>query len=173
MRLSQVMSASDWQLTRQVAAQYGVDPLLLAAIGWHETHWGRLGAGRNGWHLGYAYYPGSTLKDQYKGLDRQLHGAASHVQRHFRGPLTYENLLQYSRNAWRAGDPDAWARSVWTIYTNLVDDLTGADTSPSVTVGGINLDDLPWDQVAARNLDGQRLAQVGLLVALIIIILAD
>lgn len=176
MKLSQVMSAQDWALTRQIAGEYGVDPLLLAAIGWHETHWGRLGAGRYGWHLGYGYYPGSEVKERYRGLERQLRGAAEHYRRHFQGPLTAENLLDYSRRAWRAGDPDAWARSVWRIYTTLQDDLTGnahqGDTSTSMPApGGLRLDAIPWPQVAEIGQD--KLLLVGALVAAVVILLSD
>ncbi|GAI12177.1 unnamed protein product, partial [marine sediment metagenome] len=54
---------------------YNFTPYLIAAIGWHETHWRRLGAGVRGWILGYGYFPGSTVKEKYRGLENQLKGA--------------------------------------------------------------------------------------------------
>jgi len=56
------MSDADWELVKSICLDYGVSPYLIAAIGWHETHWGRLGAGKIGWILGYGYFPGSKVK---------------------------------------------------------------------------------------------------------------
>ncbi|GAH98946.1 unnamed protein product, partial [marine sediment metagenome] len=67
--------SADWTVVVRYCENYNITPYLIAAIGWHETHWGKLGAGRYGWILGYGYFPGSTVKEKYRGLENQLKGA--------------------------------------------------------------------------------------------------
>ncbi len=138
MTLSDIMTPEQIQATRQVAQIYNVPADLLAAIGWHETQWGRLGAGRQGWFLGYGYYPGSTVAEQYRGLLPQLQGAASQIANFFRGrELTYENWLAFARQSWRPGNPDSWAKSTWTIYQQLQGKQgVAVGPGPSDTAGG-------------------------------------
>jgi len=113
--------AADWAVVTKICRKYDVNPYFIAAIGWHETHWGRLGAGRKGYHLGYGYYPGSPFKLRFKGLKRQVAGACSHIKRKFKAKeITHDTILSYSISAWRAGNPKAWADSVWKIYYNLM-----------------------------------------------------
>jgi len=118
-RISDMMSLDEWRVVCGVAARYRVDAVLLAAIGWHETHWGRLGAGRRGWYLGYGYYPRSRVMYKYQGLIPQLRGASGMLKRGMKWPVTYEHLLEFARKYWRPGNPDAWAESVWKIYQEL------------------------------------------------------
>ncbi|MBC7343853.1 MAG: hypothetical protein H5U03_00170 [Clostridia bacterium] len=124
MKLSEILPLEEWVIVRNIAGEYAQDPKLVVAIGWHETHWGRLGAGREGWILGYGYFPGSKVKEKYRGLENQLRGACWQMQRDLKKPLTYANLLDFAVNSWRPGNPQAWAQSVWSIYQSLVDDLT-------------------------------------------------
>jgi len=118
-RISDMMSLDEWRVVCGIAARYRVDPILLAAIGWHETHWGRLGAGRRGWYLGYGYYPGSKIAEQVRGLIPQLKGASRMLHRGMQWPVTYQHLLAFAERYWRPGNPAAWARSVWRIYQQL------------------------------------------------------
>lgn len=120
MTVQDIMPESDWRKTQEIARIYNVPPELLAAIGWHETHWGQLGAGRQGWYLGYGYYPGSTVKEQYRGLVPQLQGAARQIAGFFQGQeLTWENWQRFAEQSWRPGNPEAWARSTWSIFQSL------------------------------------------------------
>jgi hypothetical protein len=116
-----------WLMTWSIAKHFGLDPKLLVAIGWHETHWGRLGAGRSdGWPLGYAYFPGSTIKDHYKSLPSQLAAVSRFIQKGYPTytSLSFEGLLEFSRKIWRAGDPDNWAKRVWEYYQQIEDDYS-------------------------------------------------
>jgi len=119
MKIEDIMSPEDWRLVRGISEQYMVSPYLIAAIGWHETHWGRLGAGRRGWHLGFGYYQGSKIKNKTKGLANQVRYAADFISRYLERPLNYEHLLRFSVERWQAGDPTAWAKSVWNIYLSI------------------------------------------------------
>lgn len=131
MKLSDVMTLSDWVKVLDTASEFAVSPYLIAAIGWHETHWGRLGAGRKGWILGYGYFPGSTVAEKYKGLENQLRGACRQIARDLKKPLSLSTLTDFAKNSWKPGNPEAWAESVWKIYTALQDDL-----SPLLYPGG-------------------------------------
>lgn len=63
--------AGDWNIVSSLAKAAGVDPALMAAIGWWETHWGKLGDGRKGNLLGVGSFDsGSTYK--YAGVKNQI-----------------------------------------------------------------------------------------------------
>ena len=134
MNLSKTLSVQQWIRLKEITAAYDVDPMLIAAIGRHETDWGRLGAGRDGWYLGYGYFPGSTVAEKYRGFDEQIRGACYQLKRDLKKPLTADSLMDFSVNSWKAGNPQQWAISVWSIYENLTDDLTAqvfTDTEPT------------------------------------------
>lgn len=134
MTLSDIMTPEQISMVRQVSQLYNVPEELLAAIGQHETHWGQLGAGKQGWYLGYGYYPGSTVAEQYKGLLPQLQGASSQIANFFRNKsLTWENWQDFARQSWRPGDPRAWAESTWTIYQQLREET--AQAKPGMSIG--------------------------------------
>lgn len=124
MKLSEIMTLNEWVIVRNITSEYNVDPKLIAAIGWHETHWGRLGAGRQGWHLGYGYFPGSTVAEKYRGLENQIRGASYQLKRDLKLPISLQTVTEFAFNSWKPGNPAAWAQSVWNIYNSLVDDLT-------------------------------------------------
>ena len=125
MLLSGILALDDWLLTLWVAARHGVDPLLLVAVGWRETNWGRRGAGKRGWHLGYGYFPGSPVLERYRGLRNQLEGAASQLARDLGAtPTSQSQLRRFASESWRPADPGAWAKGVWQAYCALTDDLS-------------------------------------------------
>lgn len=128
------VSQLDWNKILYYSNVYKVNPNLIAAIGWHETHWGKLGAGRTGWILGYGYFPGSTVQDYYKGLDRQLQGAMSQINRDFKGSINLSNITNFAVGSWKSSAPGAWAKSVWNIYQQLPDYVPGVTVSPDVTI---------------------------------------
>jgi len=126
------MSDADWELVKSICLDYGVSPYLIAAIGWHETHWGRLGAGKIGWILGYGYFPGSKVKEKYKGLENQLHGACHQISRDLKLPLTLNTLIDFAVNSWKSAAPTSWAKSVWSIYTAIKKDYTIPETDTEI-----------------------------------------
>jgi len=124
--------SADWSIILVVCGQYGVDPLFIAAIGWHETHWGRLGAGKIGFILGYGYWPGSTVKDKYKGLRAQLKGACGMIKSHLNLPITLISVTDFAVNHWKSSAPRGWAKSVYSIYHNLTGGITPPRTDTEV-----------------------------------------
>ena len=61
----------DWRIVRNVSRKHGVDPLLIVAIGWSETHWFTKGDGLKGNGLGVGSYDsGSVYK--YAGVRKQV-----------------------------------------------------------------------------------------------------
>jgi hypothetical protein len=113
------MSNSDWAKCVYYANKYGTYPELLAAIGWHETHWGRLGWGRYGFYLGVGCYSETEANWYFAGLDRQLDWAAKRLGKYLGRNVTLAALTGFAREVWRPGNPDAWARSVYKIYLQL------------------------------------------------------
>lgn len=62
---------NDWRVVRQICRRHGVDPLLIVAIGWCETHWFTKGDGLKGNGLGVGSYDsGSTYR--YAGVRAQV-----------------------------------------------------------------------------------------------------
>ncbi|MBA7530535.1 hypothetical protein ES705_22743 [subsurface metagenome] len=114
---------TDWNLVLRYGVDFENEPYLIAAIGWHETHWGKLGAGRTGWILGYGYFPGSTVKEKYRYLENQLKGATKMLKDHFHAPITLDNITDFAVNHWKSGAPRSWAKSVYSIYYNLRKDI--------------------------------------------------
>ena len=121
------MSNTDWATVNYYADNNGIYSELLAAIGWHETHWGRLGWGRSGFHLGVGCYSDANGNYVYQGLENQLAWAAPRLGQYLGLHVTKNNLYNFAREIWRPGNPMAWAAGVYEIYT----DLRGTTTSDS------------------------------------------
>jgi peptidoglycan LD-endopeptidase LytH len=119
-------------LAQQYGRQYGVDPRLLLAIGGHETRWGSLGAGRQGYTLGY----GATdtgLLNQYAGVANQYRGAAKTLAGW--GARSIGDVLAGKASRY-ATDP-GWERGVAGVYRSLGGDLAGGlptATAPTAAV---------------------------------------
>lgn len=122
----------DWNLVNQICNSNPAEPFLVAAIGWHETHWGRLGAGKIGWILGYGYYPGSPYKEKYKGLTNQLKGAHGMISSHFNFPVSLNSTTDFAVNHWKSSAPRSWAASVFSIYSNLDKDISPQPTETEI-----------------------------------------
>lgn len=104
----------DWALAQTWGTVYGVDPLVLVAIGFHETHWGTLGAGKQGLILGVgAYDSGATSK--FAGLNAQLSQGAKILAQH---DVHNINDIQAGKAAFWATDP-SWAQGVVSWYSRL------------------------------------------------------
>lgn len=113
------ISETDWQLVTSICQRYNVDPYLIAAIGKHETQWGTAGAGKIGWILGYGYFPGSTVKEKYKGLENQVIGALNQFSKYMQSPLTLQSITDLAVNHWKSSAPGSWAKSVYSIYISI------------------------------------------------------
>ncbi|GAI79936.1 unnamed protein product [marine sediment metagenome] len=118
------ISEADWSLVEKYCTIYNFTPYLIAAIGWHETHWGRLGAGVRGWILGYGYFPGSTVKEKYRGLENQLKGACPMIAKYFKFPVTQSSCINFAIYHWKPSAPTAWGKSVYSIYSSLEKGIT-------------------------------------------------
>jgi len=94
--------------------QYGVDPRLLLAIGGHETHWGDLGAGRQGYTLGYGVTDSGTLS-KYRGPENQYRYAAMTLAKW--GVRSIRDVLAGKAKSY-ATDP-AWEHGVASVYQSL------------------------------------------------------
>lgn len=113
------MSLGDWNKCLYYANKYNTSPELLAAIGWHETHWGRLGWGTKGFHLGVGAYSATIGNYAFQGLDKQLNWAARQLGKYMGRNVTLPALIGFARQVWRPGNPDAWAKDVYNIYIEL------------------------------------------------------
>lgn len=105
---------ADWSLAKKWGSAYGVDPMLLVAIGFHETHWGTLGDGRNGNVLGVGSFDsGSSYK--WSGVDNQLHEGAKILAQH--GVHTIGDV-RAGKAGWWATDAN-WKNGVSSWYDKL------------------------------------------------------
>lgn len=138
------MPESDWIKVQYYADKYNTEPELIAAIGWHETHWGQLGWGREGFYLGVGAYSETEADYSFQGLDNQLAWAAPRLGKYLDKSVTLERLTWFARNIWKPGAPDAWARSVYEIYLQLSGSSSGgtsaeAEEQACIQAGGV------WD----------------------------
>lgn len=108
-----------WALLVQYADQYNTYPEVFAAIGWWETHWGQLGAGRQGYILGVGVPNSSTELPQYQGLEAQLAWTAPRAGRVLDRNVTYAGFLTYARTVQKPSNPVTWAQGVWAIYQQI------------------------------------------------------
>lgn len=102
------------RLAQLYGRKYGVDPKLLLAIGGHETHWGSLGAGRQGYTLGYGATDSGTIS-RYAGVKNQYRYAASTLASW--GVHGIQDLIA-GRAARYATDPH-WEAGVASVYRSL------------------------------------------------------
>lgn len=112
---------TDWNLVNFICTSNPEEPYLIAAIGWHETKWGTIGAGPGGWHLGYGYYGSIPTAAKYKGLEKQLIGAHVMILVHFKFPVTLESVTDFAVNHWKSSVPTAWAKSVYNKFVMITD----------------------------------------------------
>lgn len=99
---------------QKYGAQYHVDPRLLLAIGGHETAFGTLGAGRQGYTLGYGVTDSGILS-KYRGPENQYRYAAQTLAKW--GVHTLADVLAGKAAAY-ATDP-AWEQGVASTYRGL------------------------------------------------------
>lgn len=113
------MAPRDWGMVLAICGPQAHITHLVAAIGYHETRWGQLGAGRDGWILG-AGCPGSGCAPAYRGLDRQLNFACPKLHAYFPDDgFGYVDVLNFAAKVWKPGDPASWAAAVWNRYQDM------------------------------------------------------
>jgi len=149
MKLSQIMSQNEWAWLHSYANSNQVNPVLIAAIGWHETHWGRLGMGRYGYHLGvscwgrddkdfeadkrkgivdwesYSIYKGKHNYGwtTFKGLHKQVKWAVNTIRNTMGYNFGYPDVENLNKK-WVPTDKEfKWAKSVWSIYKSIEVDM--------------------------------------------------
>lgn len=142
MKLSDMMTPQEWQTVLDAAGGHVEKARAMAAIGWHETHFGRLGWGRYGYHLGVGAYSPTNAAPEYQGLDRQLEWTSDRLWE--ADTYTLADMLRYGREIQRPADPDQWGKSVHSIYQSLVVDY---DTPRPVEAG-------PGTEIAAPQVAG-------------------
>lgn len=128
--------ATQWTTLTQYAAQYDSYPEVYAAIGWWETHWGQLGAGRQGYILGVGVPSSGAEQSQYQGLAAQLNWTAPRVQTVIDRHPNYAAFLQYAQSVQKPSAPVAWAKGVWAVYQTLGAPTTAPGGTGS---GGVSL----------------------------------
>lgn len=123
--------AADWATAQKWGKAYGVDPVLLVAIGFHETKWGKLGDGRNGNILGVGSFDsGSSYK--WAGVDNQLHEGAKILAAHHVHTIAD---VRAGLARWWATDP-AWAQGVSGWYDKIKGGFADTSTATTPTTGG-------------------------------------
>jgi len=149
LKLSEIMSQQEWAWIVKKCQPANVNPKLIAAIGWHETHWGRLGMGKYGFHMGVSCWVRNDTQFNYdknrgdvdfityskvenghlycnlsfKGYQKQVSWAINKFKDVVPYAIGYPHVLFIAENIWKPGNPKAWANSVWWIYSELEVDL--------------------------------------------------
>lgn len=107
----------DWAMVKAYGARYNVDPLLLVAIGFQETNWGKTGLGTRGLILGVgAYDSGPTFK--WAGLDKQLDQGGKILAQH--GVHTVADVQAGKAAFWTKSA--GWKEGVVANYARLQKD---------------------------------------------------
>ena len=110
----------------RVAKEFEVCPYLITAIGWHETQWGKLGLGKQGFLTGYgAFDCGPDFS--FAEPEIQIRGTAE-IMREWGmrpGRVTLRDLKRGNRGEFGriyARDPD-WADKVWRHYQRIKQEI--------------------------------------------------
>lgn len=140
---------TDWSSVQGLASSLSSQPDVLsgltAAIGKHETDWGQLGAGRQGYYLGVGVPSSGAPLQQYSGLQNQLGWAMPRLAAWFRdGTVTFDRLVQFARNVWKPDDPESWARGVYTGYQSVSKTLAQAEPASGTGVMAFWNDPAGW-----------------------------
>lgn len=124
--------SDQWAFLVDQAAQYHTYPEVFAAIGWWETHWGAVGAGRQGYILGVGVPSAGPEQSAYQGLAAQIAWTAPRAGRVIDQHANYASFLAYARTIQRPTDPVAWAQGVWAVYQQIGGPTSGASpTQPA------------------------------------------
>lgn len=115
------ISRQERQIAESIANYYGLSNAdILYAISWHETHHGKLGAGKQGYHMGVGVPTKGAKKPRFKGWVQQCDWVAQRLARCQRAngnELTHKTILQYANMYHKPDNREAWANSVWKVYS--------------------------------------------------------
>lgn len=139
MDASQMLNPMQLESVYKISNQYGVDPKLILAIGWHETQWGRLGDGKSGMYTGYGSYD-SGSDYSLAGFESQVTGTAKKMKAWGMSPgsVTLESLRTGNSGVLPTGiyaTDQNWPNAVFNIYKNLTG--TSGSSSPSKIPSGL------------------------------------
>ena len=120
-RVAGNVSRQERQIAESIANYYGLSNAdILYAISWHETQHGKLGAGKQGYHMGVGVPTNGAKKPRFKGWVQQCDWVAQRLARCQRAngnELTHKTILQYANMYHKPDNRKAWANSVWTVYS--------------------------------------------------------
>jgi len=112
------MPQADWEVVTQTCLDV-TSRYLAAAIGWHETNWGRVGAGRDGYTLGVGVTDRGE-DPQFQGLPSQLGWACPRLVQAFGdGVVTEARVIAFGRDVYQVPDPVSWGHDVYGIYVSI------------------------------------------------------
>jgi len=145
----------DWNIVTHICWPYNVNPYFIAAIGWHETNWGRAGAGRQGYHLGVSVYPPHYGLEQFRGVRPQVLWAAKRINLYMISPITLQAAINWNRAVGYSLHPESWGRSVYSIFDQLMRTYAHRPGSPCpYTLGPEEGGNEPTDTWAGAPITG-------------------
>lgn len=161
---------ADWAKAKAYGQKYGVDPLLLVAIGFQETNWGKAGLGRQGLILGVGAYDSGPVYT-WRGLDKQLDQGAKILAQH--GVHRIEDVRAGKAKFWT---PSAgWAEGVSANYNKLLADvkkrgiqIPGTSVTIPGTSGLSSVVDIPSAIAQASNAFLKQFNKMGLELAVLL-----
>ncbi len=115
-------------MAQMVGQKYGVDPLMLLAIAKHETGYGTLGAGREGYTLGWLDQNSLGPQAQYEATARKLGrlGQGS--------PASIPDIQQWYAPVGAGNDPTGlnqnWISGVQAAYQDLANQVSAGGGTP-------------------------------------------
>lgn len=155
---------TDWAKAKQYGVKYGVDPLLLVAIGFQETNWGKAGLGRQGLILGVGAYDSGPVMT-WKGLDKQLDQGAKILKKH---DVTRIEDVRAGKAKFWATSP-GWKDGVSKQYDRLLKTLKGGWKIPGTDIAVNNpVPDVTGSIASAVNAFLQQFYKLGISFAVLI-----
>lgn len=141
MQLSEICSADQWRVMLAAAGGNVEKAKVFAAIGWHETHFGRTpGYGQEGYILGVGAWGGGQA--QFQGLEAQVEWTANKLGSQESYSLAdmqwYGRTIQKPTSAGGVNTGDAWGKSVYSVYSSLVVDLAAPDAPSAPAVPDVS-----------------------------------
>ena len=120
MNIPDFINVDDWRKVVLYSLENKVNPYLIAAIGWHETQWGKLGWGKQGFILGVGCFSETNADYSYQGLDQQLRWASIEIGRFLPFLVNESMLITFAEKVWRPGNPKQWGKAVFGYWIDLM-----------------------------------------------------
>lgn len=136
------ITSEQWKTILSFSALYNANPILIAAIGLHETGWGKLGWGKEGYILGVGCFSETQADSAMIGFDTQIQWACNALGLFFGIHPSLDELKQFAGKIWKPQAPDLWAKSVFEIFQKLLPhyapDLKDFDDIPDFARESVN-----------------------------------